>query len=161
VVLEYVEGKPVEGPLKIEEALRLAIEIAGAIEVAHQKGIIHHDLKPANILVAKEGPAKVLDFGLAKVLTDDVDVTQTIEGTIIGTPAYMAPEQAQGKPLDERSDVFSFGSVFYEMLSGNPAFNGRSTVEVLSSVLRDEPKPLNAPAAMDSQLGQDRSAQSG
>ena len=135
--------------MNIEEALRLAIQITGAIEVAHQKGIIHHDLKPANILVAKDGSAKLLDFGLAKVLTDDADVTQTIEGTVIGTPAYMAPEQAQGKPLDERSDVFSFGSVFYEMLSGNPAFNGSSTAEVLSSVLRDEPKPLNAPAAID------------
>jgi predicted ATPase/Tfp pilus assembly protein PilF/predicted Ser/Thr protein kinase len=149
LVLEYVEGKPIQGPLNVEEAIRLAIEIAGAIELAHQKGIIHRDLKPANILVAKDGSAKVLDFGLAKVLTEDADVTQTIEGTIIGTPAYMAPEQAQGKPLDERSDVFSFGSVFYEMLSGKAAFNGSSVAAVLSSVLRDEPRPLNAAAAID------------
>ena len=98
--------------------------------------------------MTKKGSAKLLDFGLAKLMADaDTDATQTLDGTVLGTPAYMAPEQAEGKPLDARSDIFSFGSVLYEMLSGKRAFGGGSTVQVLSAVLRDEPAPLQSPAA--------------
>jgi serine/threonine protein kinase len=112
LVMEYVEGKPLRGPLRLEEAVRLALQIAGALEEAHGRGILHRDLKPGNILVTGKGVAKLLDFGLARLMTDsDRDVTKTTEGTVLGTAAYMAPEQAEGKPLDERSDVFSFGAV--------------------------------------------------
>jgi len=149
LVMEYVEGKPLRGPLRVEEAVKLALQIAGALEEAHGSGILHRDLKPGNILVTVKGAAKLLDFGLAKLMTDsDRDVTKTIEGTVLGTAAYMAPEQAEGKPLDERSDVFSFGAVLYEMLSGNRAFGGNSTAGVISAVLRDDPSPLQAPAEL-------------
>jgi TolB-like protein len=133
LVMEYIEGVALSGPLPVEETLRLALQIAGALEAAHAKGITHRDLKPANILVTKEG-VKLLDFGLAKQL-DGTDGTRTIEGTILGTPSYMAPEQIEGKPCDARSDVFSFGAVLYEMLAGSRAFEG------MASVLRDDPKP--------------------
>lgn len=150
LVLEYIEGKPLQGPFPVEEATRLAIEIAGALEEAHQRGILHRDLKPANILVTEKGAAKLLDFGLAKLLTRaEGDLTQTLEGTVLGTAPYMAPEQAEGKPLDERSDIFSFGAVLYEMLSGSRAFGGNSTAQVLSAILRDEPPPLAAPPELD------------
>jgi TolB-like protein/tRNA A-37 threonylcarbamoyl transferase component Bud32 len=149
LVMEYVEGKPLSGPMRVEEALKLAVQIASAMEEAHGKGILHRDLKPANILVTVKDAAKVLDFGLAKLATGpDTDATQTIEGTVLGTAAYMSPEQAQGKPLDERSDIFSFGAVLYELLSGQRPFTGGSTVEVLSAVLRDEPASLSAPEAV-------------
>jgi len=149
LVMEYVEGKPLNGPLRAEEAVRLALQIAGALEEAHGRGILHRDLKPANILVTGKGSAKILDFGLAKLTMEaDTDATQTIEGTILGTVAYMAPEQAEGKSLDERSDVFSFGAVLYEMLSGIRAFRGDSTAMVLSAVLRDDPEPLHASAEL-------------
>jgi len=149
LVMEYVEGKPVNGPLPVEEAVKLALQIAGALEEAHGRDILHRDLKPANILVTQKGSTKLLDFGLAKLMTEsDSDATQTIEGTILGTAAYMAPEQAEGKPVDERSDIFSFGAVLYEMLSGNRAFRGNSTATVLSAVLRDDPAPLQAPAEL-------------
>jgi len=151
LVLEYVQGIPLRGPLGAEEALRLALQIASALEAAHRRGILHRDLKPANILVtggsgALSDPptAKLLDFGLAKALLPEADVTATTEGTIAGTAAYMSPEQAQGKSIDARSDVFSFGAVLYEILSGRRAFVGDTSVEVLSAVLRDEPGPLGA-----------------
>jgi TolB-like protein/tetratricopeptide (TPR) repeat protein/predicted Ser/Thr protein kinase len=148
LVMEFVEGQPLRGPMPIEDAVRLARQIAEAMAEAHSKGILHRDLKPGNILQTRAG-VKVLDFGLAKLATGgDADATQTIEGTVLGTAAYMSPEQAKGKPLDERSDIFSFGAVLYEMLSGQHPFKGGSTVEVLSAVLRDEPAPLNAPAAL-------------
>jgi serine/threonine-protein kinase len=140
LVLEYIDGKPLQGPVPVEEAVRLAIQIASALEEAHGRGILHRDLKPANILVTGKGTAKLLDFGLAK-LTASSDATRTIEGTIAGTPAYMAPEQIEGKPCDARSDVFSFGAVLYEMLAGSRAFEG------MASVLRDDPKP---PPALES-----------
>jgi eukaryotic-like serine/threonine-protein kinase len=140
LVLEFIDGKPLAGPLPVEDAVRLAIQIASALEEAHGRGILHRDLKPANILVTPKGSAKLLDFGLAKPLTG-TDATRTIEGTIVGTPAYMAPEQIEGKPCDARSDVFSFGAVIYEMLAGSRAFDG------MAAVLRDEPKP---PPALES-----------
>jgi TolB-like protein/tRNA A-37 threonylcarbamoyl transferase component Bud32/Tfp pilus assembly protein PilF len=150
LVMEYVEGKPLSGPLPVEDAVRLAIQITSALEEAHGNHILHCDLKPNNILVTSKGAAKLLDFGLAKLTADcDPEDTTTMEGTIKGTAAYMAPEQAEGKALDERSDIFSFGAVFYEMLSGRRAFGGNTMAQVLSAVLRDEPRPLDAPAALD------------
>jgi len=146
LVMEYIKGKPVCGPVATKDAVRLAIQIASALEAAHKKSVLHRDLKPGNILVTETGP-KLLDFGLAYLATDsDSDATTTIEGTVIGTAAYMSPEQAEGKPLDERSDVFSFGAVVYELLSGSRAFGGSSSAAVLSSVLRDEPRPLEVAA---------------
>ncbi len=154
LVMELVEGPTLadrikRGAMPLAEALDIAKQIADALEAAHKRGIIHRDLKPANIKIKADGAVKVLDFGLAKLMTDsDTDVTQTIEGTVLGTAAYMAPEQAEGKPLDERSDVFSFGAVLYEMLSGKRAFGGNSTAQVLSAVLRDDPSPFQAPAEL-------------
>jgi serine/threonine protein kinase len=149
LVLEYIEGHPIRGPLPTDEALRLALQIAGAFEDAHSKGILHRDLKPPNIMVTDGGSAKLLDFGLAKLMDADGDVTQTREGTVVGTAAYMSPEQADGRPLDVRSDIFSFGAVLYEMLSGARAFVGHTSAQVMSAVLRDEPPPLQTPAALD------------
>lgn len=160
LVMEFVEGRPLSGPLPAEEALKLALQIASALEEAHGRGILHRDLKPQNILVtgkgaSRESHAKLLDFGLAKLMTDaDPDVTATLEGTVMGTASYTAPEQAEGKPLDACSDVFSFGAVLYEMLSGNRAFGGSSMAQVLSAVLRDEPAPL--PAALKTPVELDR-----
>jgi predicted ATPase/tRNA A-37 threonylcarbamoyl transferase component Bud32/type II secretory pathway predicted ATPase ExeA len=154
LVLEYVEGKPISGPLQVEQAMRLAIQITGALEEAHGRGILHRDLKPGNILVTPNGTSKLIDFGLAKLITvSDQETTQTMEGTILGTIAYMAPEQAEGQTLDERSDVFSFGAVLYEMLSGDRAFRGNSTGNVLKALLRDDPAPLEAPAELQRVVG--------
>jgi TolB-like protein/predicted Ser/Thr protein kinase len=146
LVMEYLEGAPLEGPLAAEEAVRLAIQIADALEEAHSKGIVHRDLKPGNILVCKSN-AKVLDFGLAKrdrdyVGQDGSTVTQTQDGAILGTAAYMSPEQAEGLPVDARSDIFSFGLVLYEMLSGRRAFPAAHAVTAMAAILRDEPAPL-------------------
>ena len=149
LVLEYVEGHPIAGPLPTEDALKLAIQIAGALEEAHGRGILHRDLKPGNILVTGNGTSKLIDFGLAKLTTDsDPDRTRTIEGSILGTISYMSPEQADGQPVDERSDVFSFGAVLYELLSGSRAFRGNSTASLLKAVLRDDPPPLQAPVEL-------------
>jgi eukaryotic-like serine/threonine-protein kinase len=149
LVLEYVDGKPLQGPFPVQEAVRLAIQIASALEEAHGRGILHRDLKPGNILLTAKGTAKLLDFGLAKFAeAADSDLIKTVEGTVMGTAPYMAPEQAQGKLLDERSDIFSFGAVLYEMVSGKRAFNGVSTAEVMIAVLRDEPERLNTSATL-------------
>jgi formylglycine-generating enzyme required for sulfatase activity/tRNA A-37 threonylcarbamoyl transferase component Bud32/dienelactone hydrolase len=154
MVMEYVKGPtldkliPKEG-LPADVAVRYAIQIADAIACAHAAGIVHRDLKPTNIIVDQSGLVKVLDFGLAKVAGLGVSATAvetialgTTPGMIVGTVAYMSPEQAQGKKIDERSDIFSFGAVFYEMLSGHRAFEGESSAALLASVLRDEPKSL-------------------
>jgi TolB-like protein/Tfp pilus assembly protein PilF len=148
LVMEFVDGTPLAGPMDAADATRIALQIVGALEAAHAKGIIHRDLKPANILLA-DGRAKLLDFGIARSRVGVTpDSTMTSETTVSGTPAYMAPEQAQGRAADARSDIFSFGAVLYEMLSGRRAFDGPSTIETLTAVLRDDPMPLDAPPAL-------------
>ena len=157
LVLEYIEGEPLHGPLTVTDAIRLALQIASALEAAHQRGILHRDLKPSNILVTRQGAVKLLDFGLAKsmgsIVVDPEDVTSpvvaTAAGAVWGSPAYMSPEQAEGKPLDARSDIFSFGVVVYEMLSGKRAFAGSTAAQVMSALLRDNPPPLDVPPALN------------
>ena len=160
LVMEYVEGEPLKGPLGIAESLRLAIQIAGALAAAHEKGILHRDLKPGNILVSKSG-VKLLDFGLAKFVpteprSAEVTLTAPLTGTgqILGTLAYMAPEQIEGKPADARSDIFAFGLVLYEMLTGRRAFQASSQAGLMASILKEEPPPLTSllpsiPAALE------------
>ena len=126
----------------MDSALRLATQIASALEAAHALGIFHRDLKPANVLVTASGDAKLLDFGIAKRFSTDADVTRTVEGTVLGTAAYMSPEQAEGRAVDARSDIFSFGAVIYELISGRRAFDGATTSQVITAVLRDEPPAL-------------------
>jgi serine/threonine-protein kinase len=149
LVLEFLEGEPVRGPIAPDEAVRVAMQIAGALQAAHQQGILHRDLKPANIMVTPGGTAKLLDFGVAKRLERAADTTETLPGTLLGTPAYMSPEQIDGQPLDARSDVFSFGAVLYEILSGRRPFAGQTTSQVITAILRDEPPPLAAPPAVE------------
>ena len=154
IVMELVHGEHLpKGPLPAGEALRLALQIASALEAAHAKGVIHRDLKPANILVA-DFVVKLLDFGLAKqnrsgVASEETQsLTLTQTGVIMGTPAYMSPEQAEGKEADARSDIFSFGCILYEMLAGKRAFSGSSAVALLGAILHQEPEPLDAPPAL-------------
>ena len=152
LVMELVEGEGLDerlafGALAPEDALSYALQIAEALEAAHEKGIVHRDLTPANVRIASGGRTKLLDFGLARrqsVRTDDDLATlsmRTDPGTVLGTAAYMAPEQARGLPADHRSDLFSLGAILFEMLTGRRAFSGRSAAEVLASVLRDAPRP--------------------
>jgi serine/threonine-protein kinase len=149
IVMELVEGHTLTGPLPIADALRIARQIADAIEYAHDRGIIHRDLKPGNIKVTPDGSVKVLDFGLAKAMDDAADSTLNLHGSmsptlslaathagvIMGTAAYMAPEQAKGKGADRRSDVWSFGIVLYELLTGDRMFGGDTVPETLASVI--------------------------
>ena len=152
LVLELVEGPTLAdrisaGPLPIPEALEMASQIADALEAAHERGVIHRDLKPANIKFTANGVVKVLDFGLAKPLAGSgpgldpslVTVEATREGTVSGTAAYMSPEQARGQALDRRTDVWSFGCVLFEMLSGQRAFAGATISDTLASVLTRDP----------------------
>jgi eukaryotic-like serine/threonine-protein kinase len=151
LVLEYLQGEPLGGPVTQDEAVRLASQIADALQAAHDRGILHRDLKPANVMVLRQGGtshAKLLDFGIARLTSSDLDATMTVAGAVIGTPAYMSPEQAAGKSLDARSDVFSFGAVLYELLAGTRAFTGDSTAQILSAVLRDDPGQFEAPNAL-------------
>src|SRR5882672_9304959 len=106
LVMEYVDGEPLHGPITVDDSVRLAIQIAAALAEAHSHGILHRDLKPGNIMLTAKGTAKLLDFGLAKLLRDDGDATRTMDGTVQGTPAYMSPEQARGQAVDARSDLF-------------------------------------------------------
>ena len=163
LVLELVEGEDLaqrlaHGAIPMEEALPIARQIAEAIEVAHEAGIVHRDLKPANITVRHDGQVKVLDFGLAKAmeppgspvadpaLSPTLTSPATLQGTLLGTAAYMAPEQARGKSVDKRADIWAFGVVLYEMLTGTRAFPGANGTEVLAAVLRDTPDLTALPA---------------
>jgi TolB-like protein/predicted Ser/Thr protein kinase len=151
LVLEYLQGEPLGGPVSRDEAVRLASQIADALHAAHERGILHRDLKPANVMVLRQGRTphvKLLDFGVARLTSSDPGATRTVAGEVMGTPAYMSPEQAAAKPLDARSDVFSFGAVLYELLAGTRAFTGDSTAQILSAVLRDDPGPFEAPTAL-------------
>lgn len=147
LVMEFVEGAPLKGPLPIERAVEYAGQILDALDAAHQRGITHRDLKPDNILVAKNG-IKLLDFGLAKQTTalreEDATLTQALtgQGQILGTWQYMSPEQLQGKPADSRSDLFSFGCILYETLTGTRAFKGSSAASVIAAILEREPAPF-------------------
>ena len=146
LVMEFVDGTPLRGPLTLAAAREYALQIADALDTAHRKGIVR-DLKPDNILLTASG-IKLLDFGLAKFFTTDPDaqtqvlVHVTQEGLLLGTIPYMSPEQAEGRHVDERSDMFSFGTVLYELLSGARPFDGGTQAEILAAVLRDEPRPL-------------------
>ncbi|HLN00666.1 MAG TPA: protein kinase, partial [Terriglobales bacterium] len=145
LVMEFVEGAPLKGPLPLEKAVEYAGQILDALDAAHQKGIIHRDLKPSNILVTKQG-IKLLDFGLAKqvVPLKEMDPTRALtdQGQIVGTLRYMSPESLQGKQADARSDLFAFGCVLYEMLSGKRSFDGPSSASVIAAILEREPAPL-------------------
>ena len=153
LVLELVEGPTLADrigrrPVPVEEALGIAHQVAEALEAAHEKGIVHRDLKPANVKITPDGQVKVLDFGLAKLVAGDVDGAEvaggapltnsptltamaTHAGVILGTAAYMAPEQAKGRAVDRRADIFAFGCLLYEMLAGRPAFEGESVPDIL------------------------------
>lgn len=147
IALEYVEGRTIQELLATRrlprtEFVNLAVQLAEALEYAHQHGIVHCDIKPANVMVNSLGQAKLLDFGLAKIAH-----LRLLEGTrgagdIVGTPGAMSPEQARGQPLDFRSDVFSFGSVLYEMAAGAPAFSGATALETMDAVVNDAPPAL-------------------
>ena len=155
LTMELVEGKTLtdlipERGVPVPEFLKLSVPLADAIAAAHQRGIIHRDLKPANVMVTADGRVKVLDFGLAKLKLerlqppDATTVTTgqlTMQHSILGTPAYMSPEQAQGQPVDHRTDIFSLGVVLYEMATGTRPFKGDSAVTILSSVIKDNPAP--------------------
>ena len=170
LVMEFVEGETLshlikQGPMPLEKVLQYAIQIADALSAAHAKGVIHRDLKPANIILTRNG-VKVLDFGLAKLnatanfgasrssemLTQTAPMTES--GSIVGTLHYMSPEQAEGKDTDERSDIFSFGTVLYEMITGTRAFDGDTKTAVLAAILKDQPAPMQqfqpaVPRALD------------
>jgi serine/threonine-protein kinase len=144
LVMELIEGatladKIKKGPLPLPKALDIARQIADALEVAHEAGIVHRDLKPANIKLRPDGAVKVLDFGLAKVASSpSAQAAGSRDGTIIGTAAYMSPEQARGETVDKRADIWAFGAVVYEMLTGAPLFKGNNVSEILAGVLKEE-----------------------
>jgi len=163
LVLELVEGPTLadrigSGHIEIDETLAIARQIAEALEAAHGQGVIHRDLKPANVKVTPDGRVKVLDFGLAKMIQGDpgasalansptLSVQGTLAGAILGTAAYMSPEQARGKPLDRRTDIWSFGCVLFEMLTGKQAFaSGETVSDVIAAILKSEPDWRMLPA---------------
>jgi predicted Ser/Thr protein kinase len=163
IAMEYVKGKTLDQSIprkgfRLGEALKYAIRIADALGRAHAAGIVHRDLKPGNVMVSDDGEVKMLDFGLAKLtdasLTSELDRTETSvtgpprtqQGAILGTVSYMSPEQAEGKAVDARSDIFSFGALLYEMLTGRRAFESGSTISTLTAILRDEPARISTVA---------------
>jgi serine/threonine protein kinase len=154
LVMEYVEGSELRGPLPVDKAIAYAVQILDALAAAHRKRITHRDLKPANIIVTSHG-IKLLDFGLAKLdaplhASDATLVAApTTQGTIVGTLQYMSPEQLQSKSVDGRSDIFSFGCVLYELLTGRRAFEGESTASVIAAILEREPQPANLASPLE------------
>jgi len=166
MVMEYVDGKMLDAliprhGMRPGEALKIALQVVEGLVKAHGAGIIHRDLKPSNVMVSNDGLVKILDFGLAK-LVDRSDVSAedetrtalaTEEGMVMGTVAYMSPEQAEGKKVDARSDIFSFGSMFYEMLTGRRAFVGETAPATMTAVIRDNPKPDELPVEMRKLVG--------
>jgi Tol biopolymer transport system component len=154
LVMELVEGSSPKGPLPVEEVVHIAGQVAAALEAAHERGIVHRDLKPANVKITPAGLIKVLDFGLAKVLREEAPDAPTLTmsvtqaGTTLGTPAYMAPEQAQGKPVDKRADVWAFGVMLYELTTGRGPFCADSTQGTLAAVLTKEPDWNKVPARL-------------
>jgi serine/threonine protein kinase/Tol biopolymer transport system component len=163
LVLEYVEGPTLaeriqQGPIPLVESLEIARQMAAALEEAHQRLVVHRDFKPGNVKIKPDGTVKVLDFGLAKlpvvqtgVRTNATDsptltIAATQAGVLLGTAAYMSPEQARGEPVDKRGDVWAFGAVFWEMLTGKPLFQGKTTSDMLAAVIRDEPDLSQVPA---------------
>jgi len=173
LVLELVPGETLaarlaKGRLDVKEALEMAIQIAESLEEAHEKGILHRDLKPGNIMITEDGRIKVLDFGLARAFAEDTPEADTSlsptrlrqgsgeagtqAGVILGTASYMSPEQARGRKLDKRSDLFSFGAVLYEMLSGKKAFPGEDVSDILASVIKLEPDWAALPAGLDPRI---------
>ena len=173
LVMEFLEGETLadrlaKGALPIEQALKIGIEIAGALDAAHRSGIVHRDLKPGNVMLTKSG-VKLLDFGLAKLATPDKQAVSqatsmptalqqsqplTTRGTILGTFQYMAPEQLEGGEADARSDIFAFGCVLYEMLTGQKAFTGKSQASLIGSIMGSDPPPISSiqpmiPPALD------------
>jgi serine/threonine protein kinase len=173
IVMEYITGKTLSdlipgSGMPVAQVLRYAVQMADALEAAHAAGIIHRDLKPGNIMVTAADRVKILDFGLAKFSTGatfrDSDETWaagaaplTVEGSILGTVSYMSPEQAEGKPVDVRSDIFSFGAVLYEMVTGARAFKGESALSTLTAILRDDARPMaelapGVPAKLDAMI---------
>jgi predicted Ser/Thr protein kinase len=163
IAMELVDGEPLDrviaqGPLPLPIALEYATQVASALAAAHERGLVHRDIKPANIAITSDRRAKVLDFGLAKVVqraASDATVSfATMPGTLIGTLAYMSPEQAEGKPVDARSDVFSLGAVIYEMLTGRRPFVHASDLGLVAAILRDDPPAVrtlnsNVPADVE------------
>jgi serine/threonine protein kinase len=145
LVLELVEGRELAGPAPVTDVVHLALQVADALQAAHARGILHRDLKPSNVVVTSDGKAKLLDFGIAKLGARDARAEQTVDGAVIGTVAYMSPEQAQGRAVDARSDIFSFGALLYELVSGRRAFPGDTDAEAFGALLRDEPRALEAP----------------
>jgi serine/threonine protein kinase len=169
IVMELADGEDLSariarGPIPVAEALPLARQIVDALEAAHEHGIVHRDLKPANVKLTADGRVKVLDFGLAKLAPDSapspgsdvnaptITTPATLAGSILGTAAYMAPEQARGRTADKRADIWAFGVILYEMLTGRRTFPGDSTTDVLAAVIKDDPDwtvlPADVPASI-------------
>ena len=166
LVMELVEGESPKGPMPFDDAWKIALQIADALEYAHDKGVIHRDLKPSNVKVTPEGVVKLLDFGLAKAYSDQTDASSgdpalsptltlgaTVAGTIMGTAAYMAPEQARGKQVDKRADIWSWGVVLYELLTGERLFQGEDAAETLAAVIHKQPDLERVPPKVRRLLG--------